>query len=480
MKSLMADINNWIVLILLILYVFSVVSCVIVVLKENRNPIRSLAWVLALIFLPVVGLVFYLFFGRSLKGQTMMSRHNRRKMMNKFRPPRVNLSSQSLTPEDRSLVKLVHNLCHSPYCVNNDIKILNTGREKFESLKKDLLNAEKSIFLQYYIFSDDTIGNEIARILIDKARSGVEVKVIYDPVGSFSTPNKFFRNLAANGVEIHPFFRVTFRQLANRINWRNHRKIVVVDGRIGYIGGMNIADRYRLDSSEGMAWRDTHYRLEGDIVESLMCSFLIDWNFKNPKKDLEYPEIPPVGIRNDVGMQFVPAGPMSQYDNIALSYMKAISGATRSVYIQTPYFLPTDGLLHALEAAAMADVDVRVMIPRKSDSRMLQYASFSYVTQCLKAGIKVYVYDPGMIHAKTLIIDDTLTAVGSANFDFRSFENNFECMLMVYDRDFNKELRNLFFSDMRHCTKLTVNSWHSRPRFQRTLESIVRLVAPIL
>lgn len=480
MKSLLADINYWIVLILLIAYVFSVVSCVIVVLKENRNPIRSLAWVLALIFLPVAGLVFYLFFGRSLKGQTMMSRHNRRKMMNKFRPPKVNLSSQMLTPEDRSLIKLVHNLCHSPYCVNNEIKILNTGREKFDSLKQDLLHAERSIFLQYYIFSDDEIGNEIARILVDKAQSGVEVKVIYDPVGSFSTSKKFFRNLAANGVEIHPFFRVTFRQLANRINWRNHRKIVVVDGKVAYIGGMNIADRYHLDATGEMAWRDTHFRLKGDIVESLMCSFLIDWNFKNPKKDLDYPETYPVEIRNNVGMQFVPAGPMNQYDNIALSYMKAIAGATRSVYIQTPYFLPTDGLLHALEAAAMADVDVRVMIPRKSDSKMLQYASFSYVTQCLKSGIKVYLYDPGMIHAKTLIIDDTMAAVGSANFDFRSFENNFECMLMVYDHDFNRRMRELFFSDMSRCTKLTSNSWHARPRLQRTIESIVRLVAPIL
>ena len=227
-------------------------------------------------------------------------------------------------------------------------------------------------------------------------------------------------------------------------------------------------------------WRDTHFRLKGDIVTSLAYSFLIDWNFRNPENKIDYPYSEGCEIHNHVGMQLVTSGPMSNYNNIALCFQKAISAATKSIYIQTPYFLPTDGLLHALEAAALSNVDVRIMIPRKSDSRMLQYASFSYVTQCLKAGIKIYLYNPGMLHAKSMVVDETFVTAGSTNFDFRSFENNFEANLLIYDRETNRAMRDIFFEDLSKCTKVRLNSWLKRPRLQRTIESIVRLVAPIL
>ncbi|MDE6716566.1 MAG: cardiolipin synthase [Muribaculaceae bacterium] len=472
--------DNWISIVILFAYSITIISMVIVVLSENRNPIRSIAWVLALVFLPWVGLIFYLFFGRSLKGQHMISRHNKRKLLNRFQPKTVSLGSQSLSAEEKTLVKLARNLCSSQYTVNNELQIFKIGHEKFEWLKRDLSEARESIYLQYYIFSDDTLGKEIADILIRKASEGIKVKVIYDHVGSFSARNRFFKRMNAAGVDTHPFFKVTFPQLANRINWRNHRKIVVIDNRIGYIGGMNIADRYEKGTPDGLAWRDTHFRLRGEIVGSLVYSFLIDWNFQNPEKQIEYPVPPEIELRNHVGMQLISSGPMSAYNNIALCFQKAISSATKSIYIQTPYFLPTDGLLHALEAAALANVDVRIMIPRKSDSRMLQYASFSYITQCLKAGIKIYLYEPGMLHAKAMIVDDTFVTAGSTNFDFRSFENNFEANLMIYDKDTNRRMRDIFFEDLSKCTKVRFNTWKKRPRLQRTMESIVRLVAPIL
>ncbi|MBD5208298.1 MAG: cardiolipin synthase [Bacteroidales bacterium] len=470
----------WVSLVLIAVYGVMVITAIVVVLSENRNPIRSLSWVIALLFLPGVGLIFYLFFGRSLKGQHMISRHNKRKMLNTFRPKQVDLDEQPLSGEEKALVKLARNLCSSFYSVNNEIEVFITGNEKFEALKHDLLAAREFIYLQYYIFSDDQLGHEIADILMKKAREGVEVKVIYDHVGSFSARNRFFKMMDAAGVETHPFFKVTFPQLANRINWRNHRKIVVIDHRIAYIGGMNIADRYYSGGVDGSPWRDTHFRLRGDIVDSLLYSFLIDWNFKNPSKKISLPQAPAHSLRNHLGMQLIGSGPMSRYNNIALCFLKAISVATRSIYIQTPYFLPTDTLLHALEAAALANIDVRIMIPRHTDSTMLRYASFSYVTQCLLAGMKVYLYEPGMLHAKAMIIDDNFVTAGSTNFDFRSFENNFEANLMVYDRDFNRKMRNIFFEDLKHCTKLKVADWHKRPGLQRTLESIVRLVAPIL
>jgi cardiolipin synthase len=476
----MASVNYWIVLIVNAAYIITIISCIVVVLKENRNPIRSLAWVIALIFLPVVGLVFYLFFGRSLKGQHMISRHNKRKIISRMAPRHVNLSNIDLPVADKNLIKLSRALSYSFYTVNNHIDIFTTGNEKFNALKQDLRNAKKSIYLQYYIFSDDTTGQEIADILIRKARDGVDVKVIYDHVGSFSARSRFFKRMSEAGVETHPFFRVTFPQLANRINWRNHRKIVVIDGETGYLGGMNIADRYQNGTSEGIAWRDTHFRLQGDIVESLMYSFIVDWNFKNNPESIEYPPMAPVRLRNNVGMQLITSGPLDSWDNQALCFLKAISNATKSIYIQTPYFLPTDALQHALEAAALSKIDVRIMIPGKSDSRMLKYAGYSYVTQCLRAGIKVYLYNPGMLHAKGIIIDENLVIAGSTNFDYRSFENNFECSLMIYDKDVNRKMRDIFFNDVKSCTKLTFNAWHKRPIFQRILESIVRLVSPIL
>lgn len=480
MDAFLSQMNYWIVMIVNILYIFTIISSIIVVLSENRNPIRSLAWVIALIFLPVVGLIFYLFFGRSLKGKHMMSRSNRRKMMNTFQIPRVDLSETELSDAEKRLVKLAGNICDSNYCDNNSIELLANGHEKFERLKEELMSARESICLQYYIFSDDETGSEIADILMLKAQQGVDVKVIYDSVGSFSTSNKFFRRMAENDVKIHPFFRVTFRQLANRVNWRNHRKVVVIDGAVAYIGGMNIADRYRTGIKGDLQWHDIHFRLTGDIVASVLRSFMIDWNFMNANGEDMPPRIAPVEIKNATGMQFIASGPMSRYDSISLFYLKAISQATKRIYIQTPYFLPTDALLHALEAAALSNIDVRIMMPRHGDSKMLEYASFSYVTQCLKAGIKVYLYVPGMLHNKSMIIDDDLAIVGSVNFDFRSFENNFECALAVYDAGFNSEMRELFFNQTKDCKKLSYAVWHARPRLHRTFESIVRLVSPIL
>lgn len=461
-------------------YAIVIFSCVVVVLRENRNPIRSLAWILALIFLPVAGIIFYIFFGRSLRGEVMISRSNKRRIITTMAPRRVDLDTQNLSRAEKNLVKLARNLSSSFYTVNNRIRIFTRGEDKFTALKKDLQEARESILLQYYIFHDDKIGEEIADILIEKARAGVEVKVMYDHVGSFSVRNRFFKRMKQAGVDTHPFFKVTFPQFANRVNWRNHRKLVIIDGKIGYIGGMNIADRYVKGVGNEHAWRDTHFRVEGDIVESLLYSFVVDWNFMKSKSPMVYRKPAQVEFRNNVGMQLVTSGPMGEWDNVALCFLKAITSATKRIYIQTPYFLPTDGLKNALQAAALAKIDVRIMIPSRSDSRLVGYASFSFITECLKAGIKVYLYNPGMIHSKCIIIDDNLVTAGSTNFDFRSFENNFESNLIIYDEDFNSRMREIFFQDMSHCTKQSLAQWRKRPLLQRGLESVMRLFSPLL
>ena len=462
-----------------LLYVITIISCIVVVLSDNRNPIRSLAWVIALIFLPGVGLIFYAFFGRSMRGRHIISRQNKRRIFH-TQTARHNLAEQPLTSTERQMVKLTHKVSRYPFTLNNKAEIYTNGREKFEQLKKDLWEAKESIYLQYYIFQDDKLGQEIADILMEKARQGLEVRVIYDHVGSFSSSNKFFAKMKEAGVKAHPFFRVTFPQLANRINWRNHRKIVVIDKKTGYIGGMNIADRYLGLQADGSVWRDTHLRIEGDIVESLLYAFSIDWNFLENDEVLKID--PPAGQEetNETGMQLLTSGPTDQWDSLELTYLRAISGASKCVYIQTPYFLPTESLVRALMGASLANVDVRIMLPIKSDSRMLQYASLSYVTQCLKAGIKVYLYKPGMLHSKMMIVDDSFVTTGSVNFDFRSFENNFESTLLIYDKELNRRMKDIFFEDLEKCQKLTISKWRKRPLLHRQLESILRLLSPIL
>ena len=467
-------------LVIALLYIVTIIASIVVVLSENRNPIRSLAWVIALIFLPGVGLIFYLFFGRGLKGMRMVSRRNKRRLRQTPRPQRIDLNSLDLSGNNRQLVKLAYTIGSYPLTLNNKIDIFTTGLTKFESLKINLKHATQSIYLQYYIFSDDELGEEIAEILIEKASKGVDVKVIYDHVGSFSASSRFFKRMSQSGVEVHPFFRVTFPQLANRINWRNHRKICIIDNRVAYIGGMNIADRYVKGLENGLAWRDTHFRVTGDIVGSLLFSFALDWNFMNPNPAHIDLRVAKSDTINTTGMQLVTSGPVNIWDNLSLCYLQAISNAKKSIYIQTPYFLPTDALMHALEVASLSRVDVRIMIPGKSDSRLLQLATYSYVTQCLKAGIKVYVYEPGMIHAKTMTVDEDFVTAGSTNFDFRSLENNFEANLLIYDKEVNSKMRDIFFSDLEHCTKLTASEWIRRPKLQRGLESIVRLLSPIL
>ena len=470
----------WINISLLIIYLVVVVSCVVVVVSENKNPIRALSWTLALLFLPVVGVVFYLFFGRSLKGKAMVSRKVRRKLLERSRPKQHSFGSSHLDADQIKKVKLAHNLCHAHLERNNSVEIFTQGRSKFDRLMDDIRHASDFIFIQYYIYSDDRLGNEITDLLAEKAREGVRVKVLYDHVGSFSTKNAFFTRMRDRGIDSHPFFRVTFRKLANRINWRNHRKIAIIDGRIGYIGGMNIADRYVEKSPDGRIWRDTHLRVEGPIIESMMYSFAIDWNFLRPDAEVQPMSAMKYDDAGDVDMQLVTSGPVDKWNNLVICFQQAIASARKRIYIQTPYFLPTDALLKALQGAALSGVDVRIMIPEHTDSMLLGYGSRSYIDDCLKAGVKVYLFTPGMLHAKTMMIDDDFVTTGSVNFDFRSFENNFEANLLIYSESVNRRMRDIFFEDLSACRKLTLSRWRSRPRSSRILESLVRLFAPIL
>ncbi|MDE7119084.1 MAG: cardiolipin synthase, partial [Muribaculaceae bacterium] len=350
----------------------------------------------------------------------------------------------------------------------------------FQALLADIAAARRFINIEYYIIADDKTGNALARALEQRARAGVKVRIIYDHVGSFKTKKRFFKSLREAGVEAYPFFEVVFPPFGTRINWRNHRKICVIDGVTGYIGGMNVADRYVDGGKNFNTWRDLHLRIQGPAVASLQQAFAFDWNFMG-RELLDTPvDAQPVSGNPPMGMQLITGGPTSQWMNLTLIFQQAISNARKCVYIQTPYFLPSEGLLHALEMCALAKVDVRIMIPRRSDSDMLRWASFSYISECLRAGIKFYLYDKGMLHSKAIIIDDSLATVGSCNFDFRSLEHNFEANMLIYSHDFNTRIKQIFLRDQADSIRVTADTWRRRPLVERGMESFMRLFAPIL
>lgn len=469
----------WIREIVFLIYSCTVISIIIIVVSENRNPVKSLAWVTVLLLLPIAGIVLYLFFGRSIKNKRKLSRRNRRRLKKREPRSKASFSTLDLSADSLRHVRLAHSLAGAQIYSNNNVKIFTNGTDKFESLKADLRAARNYINLEYYIFENDRIGTEIADILIERASAGVAVKVIYDHVGSFRVKSKFFKNMRRAGIMVYPFFEVTFPQLGTRINWRNHRKLVVIDGRVGYLGGMNIADRYIDGGHKFESWRDTHIRVEGPIVGALQFSFAVDWHFMGQElPDQEVVGLPSPG--GSVNAQLITSGPTSQWTSISMVFLQAISSAKKRIYIQTPYFLPTEALLNGLLTAALSGVDVRIMVPEKSDSRLLDNASSSYVAECLRAGIKFYIYKAGMLHAKMILVDDEFLTVGSTNFDFRSFEHNFEGNLLFYSVDLNAKMREIFATDLKSSDRIMPQQWHKRPWHRKAVESVVRLLSPIL
>lgn len=466
--------------ILWIVYALTVTGIVIVVLTENRNPVKSLAWITVLLALPAVGIVLYIFFGRNLRNSRLISRNNRRKLRKRISPVlrRVNIQSLPLSEASRQQILLARALQGSEYFEGNAIEIFTDGRSKFARLEDDLAGATSYINLQYYIIENDTIGRRISELLQRKAREGVKVRIIYDAVGCFPVRNRFFKRMRKAGIEVYPFMKINFPQFATRLNWRNHRKVVIIDGRVGYIGGMNIADRY-VDGGKQGHWRDTHLRIEGPAVAALQYSFAVDWNFVRKELLPDIVDTAAPGNGSD-GVQIVTSGPMGAWSNIALVMLKAIGNATRRVWLQTPYFLPSNDLLKGLQAAALAKVDVRLMIPRHSDSFMLTYASRSYIKECIASGIKVYFYESGMLHSKAMIVDDEFCTVGSLNLDFRSIEHNFEGNAMIYGVDFNRRMSDIMEADFERCSRIGSSAWRHRPWYKKLVESIYRLFSPIL
>jgi len=463
----------------IVLYGITVTGLALLVLLENRNPLKTIPWIIVLLFIPGIGLIVYYFFGRDNRRLRILSRRVYKQF---FKQSRRENRKHNLSEVPDRFVPLAHLLRNSNYSAifsGSGIKVFTDGREKFDALLNDLRNARHHIHLQYYIFQDDVIGNEVRNILIDKAEEGIIVRVMYDDVGSWNTKQRFFDRMKEAGIEIYPFLKVVFPILTSKVNYRNHRKNVVIDGETGYMGGMNIADRYISGNKLG-DWRDSHFRITGPGVYGLQSAFLLDWySISNQRiKGKEYyPELPKL---SDMKMQVVMSGPSSHWRTLMQAYNFSISNAKRYIYIQTPYFLPTEGLNQALQMAALGNIDVRLMLPCRSDTLSAKMASFSYIDRMLEAGVRVYLYNKGFLHSKTLIVDDMMTCIGSANFDFRSFEHNFEINAFVYQREFAVKMKNIFIRDMLNCEEVIYSRWRKRPLKNRLAESFMRLFAPLL
>lgn len=464
---------------LFLLYSITILGLILVVITENRNPLKAIPWVIVLLFIPGVGLLFYFFFGQDNRKHRIISRRTYKRI--KKRPLQGGYKRDICLVQEKynPLVSLLESNSQAALLHGTDITVYTTGEEKFSDLLDAIRNAKHHIHIQYYIFCDDKIGTEVKDALVAKAKENVRVRVLYDDVGSWKVKNSFYKEMQDAGVEIHPFLKVVFPILTSKVNYRNHRKIVVIDGTIGFMGGMNIADRYVSGMNWG-AWRDMHFRFIGKGVYGLQASFLIDWYVVSKTlidTPVYYPKTPEY---NDSLMQIVASGPIGIWRTLLQGTIYAIANAKKCIYIQTPYFLPTEGLNQALQTAALAGVDVRLMLPFKSDSQLVNMASHSFIDEMVRAGVKVYLYKHGFLHTKLIVIDNDLTIIGSANMDFRSFEHNFEVNAFVYQADLAGKMKGVFRKDAGNSELLIPSVWLKRPLKQRLAESFMRLFSPLL
>lgn len=473
--------NSILTIIFIALYVYTLTSTISVLLLENRNPVKSLSWVLVLLFLPGLGLFLYLIFGQNFRKQKTISKKSLRFAANR---PHVSfdidrLNTNFMDNNQLNLIRLLYTNSDAKAYPNNKIDILSDGKTTFDAMFNAIQNAKNHIHIEFFIFGNDKISNQLRELLIEKASAGVRVRMIYDYWGSFFLSRWYLQSLREAGVYLRPFLPLRLRLGRSKINYRNHRKILIVDGEVGFTGGLNVADRYIFGNALGM-WRDTFVRFEGSVVHGLQQLFLMDWYFVE-RKLITDPKYYPIPKKFDSNLaQIVISGPDTQWESIMQGIASAIMSATRYVYIHTPYFIPNDVVENCIQMSAMSGVDVRIMIPARSDSRLSDACTFSYMGRLLEAGVKVYRYTEGFLHSKAIVIDDFISIVGSANLDERSFNQNFEANAFIYEEKTANRLKELFFRDMQNCEELTIEAWTNRRRRQKLKESFARLFSPLM
>ena len=471
-------------------YIFLVIFVCLRILYDTRSTSKTFAYLLVTILVPVVGIIIYFAVGANYRKNKLYSKKiiNDNKLLAEIRNKIVHESEKTWKTgeeEVKSHKKLARMLLNdnSPLTGDNEVTLLLNGEQKFPEVILALKAAKHHIHMEYYIFENDDIGNQVKDILIQKVAEGVKVRFIYDDFGSRSIRKNVVPELLAGGVEAYPFYKILFIALSNRTNYRNHRKIIVIDGCTGFIGGINVSDRYINDRGEKqLFWRDTHVRINGPGVYYLQYLFICDWNFCADQK-LKIEEEFFCSAKSKKGhaiVQIAASGPDSDNPTIMFSLIQAIGMANDELLITSPYFIPGESILNALSVAALSGVKVKLLVPDKSDSAFINAAARSYYSEMLEDGIEVYLYKKGFVHAKTMVADGQLAIVGSANMDHRSFELNFEVNSMIYDAKIAGQLRDAFYNDIKDAVKLNPKTWEKRTLFKQLPEKLVRLLSPLL
>lgn len=474
--------------IITILYLLSILFVCLMIVFENRSPVKTLSWVLVVLLVPFLGIIFYVLFGQNYRKQKIFSKKsildleqltNYAAFQVNALPERMMLESESIR-EKVHLMKLMLNNNKSALTEFNKIELLIDGVNTFPAMLDSIYKAKNYINMEFYRFESDDLGKKFCNALMAKVKEGVKVRIIYDDVGSWSLNNDLIRLMRSGGIEIFPFMPVNFPWLTNKINFRNHRKILVVDGIKGFVGGLNIADKYLHGLKRIGTWRDTHLVIEGEAVATLNSVFMVDWYFvsdillSDEPGHFEYKKVP-----DRCWIQMASSGPDSDWANIMQVYFSAIATAKRSIYISTPYFSPDESILTAMKTASLSGVDVQMILPDKSDSVVAYWNSRSYIDELLDAGIKIFLYKKGFNHSKYILVDNVFASVGSANVDMRSFDLNFEVAALIYDASFASKLLEVFHDDISNSEPVIPEVWNKRKRTSKYKESLSRIFGPL-
>ena len=457
-----------------------ILGTILVIITENRNPVKTLAWCMVLVFMPFIGFILYILFGMDNRHRRLIRKEDYDRLKGMTEIMQKDDIVSEIPDRHKPLVTMLSKANGAYPLSGNNVEIMTDFTTMSDRLVRDIESARYHINILFFKFEDDQVGNKIADALIRKSKEGVQVRLIYDEAGNMMVPRRFYRRLRKHGIQVRGFIRIFLPILSRDYNSRNHRKVVVIDGRVGYMGGMNIAQRYAEGLKWGI-WRDTHMRITGPAVSELQTSFLTDWKFtKGDEPDLApmYPYNPPCG---NTLMQIVTGGPMDKWNVMMQAYMTAIASARHHAYLQSPYFIPPEPIMKTLQNAALSGVDVRVMIPYRGDKGVLPpWASRSYFKEALNAGIRIYLYRKGYMHAKTMTIDDSLVTIGSTNIDFRGFEQDFEINAFMYDESMARQQRDIFLEDLKDAELIDPLEWDKRPLLDKAKESAARIFSQVL
>ncbi|KRM18825.1 cardiolipin synthetase [Ligilactobacillus hayakitensis DSM 18933 = JCM 14209] len=480
-----------------VIVIINTIAALITVFREKRDIAATWAWLLVLVALPVIGFIIYLFAGKKLSHEKIFSMQTeQKKMLRQMSHHQINEWKKHklipLTQSSQSIRELIHFFLKQEQAFlskNNEIQLFTDGKDKFNQLINDINHAKKYIHIEYYSFYSDELGDRLLSALEDAAKRGVEVKVLYDMFGSHGTTYRYFKNLEKLGGLAQAFFSSKKAIVTTpRLNYHLHRKIVVIDGLIGYIGGFNVGDQYLGKSQKFGYWRDTHLRIKGFAVIELLNRFIMDWNVTCHKTKKErittfshyLPSEENISVNGSTNIQIVSSGPDNERQSIKRGYQHMITNADNYIYIQTPYLVPDDSILESLIISAKSGVDVRIMIPSMPDHPFIYRATEYYAKYLVENGIRIFRYDHGFLHAKTIVADDHITSIGSANMDFRSFRLNFEANAFCYDSDLSVTMKNIFIGDQAHCKELTPEYFDNQSKWKKFKQYFSRLLSPTL